>query len=167
MQFFTLPAAGVTAVDVPPAPTITLAPIPPIDPVAVDLSRITVPLPSPTTASSRTAGGAAGQAGTAAGTGGAGGSGTGDEDRYILPPNPRGVIVPPERAPRSVRGRKYRATFWVGADGRVDRVELSPRIEDAEYRAALIERLMDFAFYPARRAGIAIPGVVPIVFAIP
>ena len=76
--------------------------------------------------------------------------------------------MPPERAPKSVRGRTYRATFWVDAEGRVERVEVSPPIADAEYREALYERLLDFAFYPARtRAGLAVPGVVPILFTIP
>jgi hypothetical protein len=79
-----------------------------------------------------------------------------------------GVIMPPDKAPRSVKGRTYRATFWVGADGRVQRVDLNPEIRDAEYRRALYERLMDFAFEPARnRVGLAVPGVVPIDFKIP
>jgi hypothetical protein len=50
----------------------------------------------------------------------------------------------------------------------VQRVEIHPEIRDAEYRDALHDRLMDFAFYPARDGvGIAVPGVVPIDFAIP
>ena len=169
VQFFTLTAPAMEAVGIPAAPTVTLSAIPPVAPLAVDLSAISVPLlPPAATSGSFVRGSSPSGAGAGAGPGGAGGPGTGDEERYIFPPNPRGVIVPPEKAPKSVRGRRYRATFWVGADGRVERVDVNPPIDDAEYRQALLERLMDFAFYPARnRAGLAIPGVVPIVFAIP
>jgi hypothetical protein len=168
VQFFTLTAPAMEAVDIPAAPAVSLSVAPPVDPIAIDLIGLGVSVVPPTASMGASArGGAPGGAGAGV-AGGTGGSGTGDEERYIFPPNPRGVIVPPEKAPKSVRGRRYRATFWVGADGRVDRVDVSPPIEDAEYRQALQERLMDFAFYPARnRAGLAIPGIVPIVFAIP
>lgn len=174
VQFFTLPASpAVVAVDLPPIPKVVLSEIPPIEPPPLTLTRIDVPVPSLSGALQAssvrgpgTGGGSGGGAGPVAGT--ASGPGTGGEDGYIVPPNPRGVIVPPDKAPRSVKGRKYRATFWVGADGRVQRVDVSPDIRDADYRRALYERLMDFAFYPARnRVGLPVPGVVPIDFAIP
>lgn len=167
VQFFTVTAPAMEGVDIPAAPTVSLSVVPRLDPIAIDLSGISVPAVPPAASAGTSARGGS-PPGAGGEGGGTSGSGTGDEDHYIVPPNPRGVIVPPEKAPKSVRGRRYRATFWVGADGSVERVDVSPPIDDAEYRQALVERLMDFAFYPARnRAGLAIPGVVPIVFAIP
>lgn len=172
VHFLTLPAAPpMVAVELPPPPRVALSDIPPLEPIPLEVARLAVSLPSgvvrPSAAGGPGSGGGTG-GGAGAGAGTASGPGTGGEAGYIFPPNPRGVIVPPERVPKSARGRTYRATFWVGADGRVQRVEVNPEIRDAEYRQALYERLLDFSFYPARnRAGLAVPGVVPIDFAIP
>jgi hypothetical protein len=164
VQFFTLPASpAMAAVDLPLTPKVVLSEIPPIEPIPLALTSIDVPVPSLSSAAQASA---ARGPGTGGGTGGgagpgaesASGPGTGGEDSYIVPPNPRGVITPPDRPPGSVRGQ-YKATFWVGADGRVQRVKVSPEIRDAEYRRAFYERLMDFTFYPARdRNGLAVPG---------
>ncbi|MGH7700185.1 MAG: hypothetical protein ACREMJ_06660, partial [Gemmatimonadales bacterium] len=91
------------------------------------------------------------------------GPGMGGADGYIFPPNPRGVIVPPENPPGSVRGRRLRVQFWVAADGGVTRVAITPEIEDAKYRREFHERMMHYRFYPATtRDGRHVSSVIAI-----
>jgi len=48
-----------------------------------------------------------------------------------------------------VRGHAHQVRFWVTADGRVTRVEVTPPIKDAAYRRQFNERMMGYLFTPA------------------
>jgi len=54
----------------------------------------------------------------------------------------------PPGAPREARGR-HEVRFWVTADGRVTRVEVTPPIKDSGYRREFTERMMGYLFDPA------------------
>ncbi|HXF95470.1 MAG TPA: hypothetical protein VNI61_05145, partial [Gemmatimonadales bacterium] len=159
-------APAVVAVDLPPVPPVVLTDVPPIEPLALDLAPLTSPL---SVAAAAPALGASGGGGTGGGTGaGAGrarGPGTGGEGGYIFPPDPRGAIVPPlDGVPRAVRGRPHRVTWWIAADGGIERVEVSPPIRDERYRREFLERMRSYTFTPARTPdGRAVPGVVTII----
>jgi hypothetical protein len=167
IEFFTLPPApAMTAVDIP-TPQLDLSEIPPLDPIQLDLPRLDVPLTVTSGAVQRpAAGGPGGGTGSGAGpgTGTATGPGTGGEDGYIFPPDPRGAILPPlEGVPQAVRKRPHRVTWWVGADGRIERVEVDPPIADEKYRREFLARMRSYKFEPARtRDGRRVPGVVTI-----
>jgi hypothetical protein len=62
------------------------------------------------------------------------------------------MILPPQ-APGSVAGHAYRVRFWVGADGRVTRVEVDPLIADESYRREFLERMLAYQFVPAQSHG--------------
>jgi TonB family protein len=59
------------------------------------------------------------------------------------------MILPPQ-APGSVAGRTYRVRFWVGADGRVTRVDVDPPIGDDAYRREFLKRMLAYQFVPAQ-----------------
>jgi hypothetical protein len=163
INFFALPASPPMTVDLPPSPRVVLSEIPSIDPIQIDLSGLEVTAPNrPVTLSA--AGGPGGAASGAGSTGGTTGSGTGGEEGYIFPPDLRGMIVPPlEGRPRAVRGRPHRVTWWVAADGRIERVAVNPEIEDEKYRREFYARMLSYKFEPARtRDGRRVPGVVTI-----
>ncbi|MDP3911410.1 MAG: hypothetical protein Q8Q14_13565, partial [Gemmatimonadales bacterium] len=128
-----------------------------------------IPAPplSPTTAPAPpgTGDGTTGGPGTGLGTGGGQGTGTGTgagsdagpgsggEAGYIFPASPRWTIFPPPGAPREARGRRHEVRFWVTAEGRVTRVEVTPPIKDSGYRREFTERMMGYLFNPATRDG--------------
>jgi hypothetical protein len=153
------------AVELPPPPDIH-APLHVPSTVTIDVAPLAFPAitPPPSAAGgSRTGvgGGSGGGAGT--GTGAGAGPGTGGDEGYIFPPNPRGVIVPPENPPRSVRGQKYRVQFWVNAEGRVERVAVTPEIPDDRYRRDFQQRMLSYRFYPAKtRDGRTVTSVIAI-----
>jgi hypothetical protein len=169
VQFFTLPAAPpMTAFELPAVPRVALSYLPSVD-VRLELTRmdLTPPLvamPSQvlTGGGPGTGGGRGGGAGP--GTGAAVGPGTGGEKGYIFPPDPRGAILPPmDGVPRAVRGRPHRVTWWVAADGRIERVDVRPEIADEKYRRDFYERMRSYKFEPARtRDGRRVPGVVTL-----
>jgi protein TonB len=70
----------------------------------------------------------------------------------VLAPEPRAVLYPFEEAPPSIKGRRFTLHFWVDRRGRVTRVEVEPAIADAGFRNALLDRLRQWVFYPARTA---------------
>jgi len=74
------------------------------------------------------------------------------------------AILPPlASVPRSVAGRTYRVRFWVGAEGRVTRIEVDPPIPDADYGREFQQRMMAYQFYPARtRDGQSVASVVTV-----
>lgn len=95
--------------------------------------------------------GSGGGVGTGRGTGiGSGrGPGTGGEGGVGFPPQSRQMLLPPD-APASIKGHEFRVRFWIDEQGRVTRIEVEPRIEDAGYRKKFRERMLQFRFYPAR-----------------
>jgi protein TonB len=87
--------------------------------------------------------------GQGTGVGSGAGPGTGGEGGSVLPPEPKFIIVPADR-PKSVRGMEFAVHFWVNRLGKVTRVEVDPRIEDASYRKKFLEQMYQFQFAPAR-----------------
>jgi hypothetical protein len=154
INFFILPAAGPTAVDVPAAPAVAVSDLRALPPLKLDLPPLDLPRAPPlagTAAGAAAAGTGPGAGGGAGGgTGGAPGPGMGGEGGYIFLASPRTAILPPlAKVPGSVAGRTYVVRFWVAADGRVTRVEIDPPIADAAYRREFQQRMMAYQFYPA------------------
>lgn len=93
------------------------------------------------------------------------GSGPGSGGGMSLARNPywTQAILPPENPPRELRGKTIEILFWIKADGRVERVEFNPEIENRGFATKFRERLLDFVFSPARSAtGAAIAVQYPI-----
>ena len=145
------------------------APPPEPEPVAEDellfplpeLARVEPPEDSPISLESLGLGAGKGQSsgpgsgggiGSGEGTGiGAGvGPGTGGDGGAVLAPEWRVVVFPFEEAPASIKGREFQIHFWVDRRGRVTKVEISPKIEDNSFRKKLMERMLQWVFYPAR-----------------
>jgi len=73
-----------------------------------------------------------------------------------------------ERAPRALRGQRVKVTFWVKADGSVERFTTDPPIDDQKYRQQFSDLVLKTRFRPARtRAGVAVPAVVTLQFTLP
>jgi hypothetical protein len=165
VSWFTLPAASSApqARDVPAAPAVTVPSVALPDPVKIDIPAelLSTALPPATAAPVGTGTGTTGGPGQGPGSGGGQGTGTGTgrgsdvgpgsggEAGYILPATPRWAIFPPPGAPSAVRGRAHLVRFWVTADGRVTRVEVTPPIKDSGYRRQFNERMMGYLFTPA------------------
>lgn len=93
--------------------------------------------------------------GTATGTG-RGGGGTEEEGRSgVVPPTPRGMILPPSDRPRSARGQEITVWVFVSDRGRVisDSTRLEPPTSDARYNKRLMRSAAEWVFEPARRDG--------------
>ena len=97
--------------------------------------------------------GTGGGVGTGEGTGiGSGvGPGTGGEWGDGFAPRSRQMLLPPD-APPEVKGREYRVRFWIDERGRVTDIEVDPPIPDPKYGKTFRDRMMQYRFYPARRA---------------
>ena len=165
VTWFTLPAGSAPqAVDMPAPPTVTVPIVALPDPVKIDvppLEAIAPPVapPPPAVAGSGTGttggpgqgpGSGGGQGtGTGPGSGSDAGPGSGGEAGYILPATPRWARLPPSGAPAEVQKHPHVVRFWVTAEGRVARVEVSPPIKDARYRRGFIEAMMGYVFNPA------------------
>ena len=163
VTWFTLPTGSAPqALDVPAQPAVTVPTVALPDPVKLDVPPLEAIAPPPPAAAAVGSGtgttGGPGQGpgsgggqgtGTGPGTGSDAGPGSGGEAGYILPATPRWAIFPPPGAPSAVRGRPHQVRFWVTADGRVTRVEVTPPIKDAAYRRQFNERMMGYLFTPA------------------
>ena len=165
VTWFTLPTGTAPqALDMPAPPAVTVPTVALPDPVKLDvpaidqISTIAPPPPSAVSGSGTGTTGGPGQGpgsgggqgtGTGPGSGSDAGPGSGGEAGYIFPATPRWAIFPPPGAPGAVRGRSYQVRFWVTADGRVTRVEVTPPIKDAAYRRQFNERMMGYLFTPA------------------
>src|SRR5439155_160071 len=111
INFFTLPAAGPTAVDVPAVPAVAVSDLRALPPLKLDLPPLELPRAPPlagpaagaaTSGAGPGAGGSQG-GGAGGGTGAAPGPGTGGEGGYIFVASPRTAILPPlARVPGSV-----------------------------------------------------------------
>lgn len=164
VSWFALPApTAAQAQEVPPAPPAVTVPtiaVPTPEPVKIEMPTPDVAVAAPAAAVG-TGAGTTGGAGQGPGTGGGQGTGTGTgigsdsgvgsggDARDIFPASPRWTIFPPPGAPREARGRRHEVRFWVTAEGRVTRVEVTPPIKDAGYRRDFTERMMGYLFNPA------------------
>lgn len=103
--------------------------------------------------------------GPGSGSGSGGGSGDGGP---VSSPVWRSGALPFEPPPKSLRGKSVRVTFYVRADGRVERLDTDPPISDAEYAARFDETLRSFRFLPARTVtGTAVPANAVLTFQLP
>jgi hypothetical protein len=100
-----------------------------------------------------TGGGIGPGAGPGTGTGvgpGAGPDSGGGRGGSVTPPEPRAFAMTLESPPKELRGRELTVTWWVRADGTVERVETVPEIRDASYRQKFFDTAHDARFRPAR-----------------
>ena len=164
VSWFALPTpSSARAETAPQAPAVTVptvAPPPPVtQPVKLELPRPTVSITQPAsvgTGDGTTGGpgqgtGSAGGTGTGTGTGtGAdAGPGSGGGASDIFGPTPLLMPNVPAGAPPGDKG-KHEVRFWIRADGRVTRIQVSPPIRDSGYRRVFMETMTDFVFSPAK-----------------
>jgi hypothetical protein len=177
VAYITLPAPAASArvsVEVtPPKPTppVTVTPtaVPPtvIPPPVPEEKSPAVPAPAaPATAAAPdslagvgpgTGGGVGGGTGGGIGPGNGAGSGTGNgtgagEGGTGTPATLRHQVIPPDDAPKQLRGKDIRIICSVDEKGRVLRVEFQPDISDGRYAGRLRSAMMDQRFYPAHDA---------------
>lgn len=96
--------------------------------------------------------------GTETGTG-AGDAGTGEEGLFrVVPPTPRGLILPPSDRPGRVRGMEIDIWVFVSEAGAVvaDSTRLSPTTGDRGFDRRLREQAAEWVFTPAQRDGAAV-----------
>jgi len=162
VSWFALPSFSTPQahdVPAPPAVTVPTVAVPAPEPVKIDVPPQIVVITPP--AAVGTGAGTSGGPGQGPGTGGGkglgagtgigadSGAGSGGNAGDIFPASPRWTIFPPPGAPRDARGRRHEVRFWVTAEGRVTRVEVSPPIKDSGYRREFTERMMGYLFNPA------------------
>ena len=85
---------------------------------------------------------------------GRGDGGTGTEGLFMLiPPSPRGMIIPPTN--RSLRGSQVQVWVFVNDVGRVvpDSTHLDPPTSDQGFNRRLIEEAAEWVFNPATKEG--------------
>jgi protein TonB len=102
--------------------------------------------------------------GTAVGPGLESGTGRGDggtdaEGRFrVVPPSPRGLILPPSERPKQVRGREVDVWVFVTDAGKViaDSTRIAPTTGDRKFDDRLKKQAAEWVFEPARRGGRAV-----------
>lgn len=90
---------------------------------------------------------------------GEGDGGTADEGRFrVMPPTPRGLILPPSDRPGKVRGRDVEVWVFVTVEGKVvpDSTRLIPPTGDSGFDKKLKQQAAEWVFEPARRDGQAV-----------
>jgi hypothetical protein len=90
---------------------------------------------------------------------GEGDAGTAESGRFrLLPPNPRGLIIPPSDRPNRVRGKDVEVHVFVSETGAVvpDSTRLYPPTGDRRFDDRLIQDASEWVFEPARRGGDAV-----------
>jgi hypothetical protein len=105
--------------------------------------------------------------GTTEGAGIEGGEGRGDggtaaEGLFsLVPPSPRGMIIPPTN--RRLRGSQVEVWVFVDEAGRVvpDSTRLNPPTSDRGFNRRLIEEAAEWVFNPAMRAGTPVAAWFP------
>lgn len=91
---------------------------------------------------------------------GEGDGGTEEEGLFrVVPPRPRGLILPPGDRPRAVRGKEVEVWVYVTSAGRVvpDSTRLRPPTGDRGFDRQLREHASGWVFEAARRDGRAVP----------
>ncbi len=106
--------------------------------------------------------------GDGAGAGGGTGPGGGGEGGTLRPPEPRDMAFPFDSPPKELRGVSLNVTFWVRADGRVERYLVEPAIKDRKYAKKFDEVMRAFRFTPALAPnGTRVAGTTRISFTLP
>jgi hypothetical protein len=99
--------------------------------------------------------------GTPTGTG-EGDGGTTEEGRFrLVPPTPRGLIMPPTS--NRLRGQEIQVWVFVNEDGRVvaDSTRIEPPTSDRRFNQQIIAEAAQWVFQPARRDGRPVPSWFP------
>ena len=176
VAIWSLPGAA-QAQEVPPAPTPPAMTVPETPATIPDPPAEPVPAPAaaPTTGGGPGDGTGTGTGtgpGSGTGTGGGTGSGTGTGvgsdsgegggGRLIIP-QPQGIIIPPQPAPRNMRGVIVTVTFRISERGEVLDVTTDPVIRDRGYRNEFLDRMRRYTFTPAMtREGRPVAAEFPI-----
>jgi hypothetical protein len=177
------PPAAVSPVPVEPPeqipPPVEQAEVVPAAPEPVDSLPAVAGADSGTSSPAATRG-PGGEGGTGGGTGGGrgpgGGTGSGDGSGpgmgggggVVRPPELRDLAFPFETPPKELRGASLDVTFWVRVDGRVERYEVRPAINDRDYARKFDEVIRAFRFTPARAPdGTRIAGTTRVTFTLP
>ncbi len=106
--------------------------------------------------------------GTGDGPGVGAGAGPGGEGGTLRPPEPRVISPPFDKPPKELRGVLLSVTFWVRADGQVERYQVEPQIKDRKYAKKFDEVMRAFRFTPARAPnGSRVAGTTRISFTLP
>ena len=85
---------------------------------------------------------------------GQGDGGTGAEGRFgLVPPSPRGLIIPPTN--ERLRGKKVDVWVFVDSAGKVvaDSTRLHPPTSDGSFNRRLLEDAAEWTFNPATKSG--------------
>ncbi len=93
---------------------------------------------------------------------GRGDAGTTDEGLFrVVPPSPRGMIIPPTN--RSLRGQEIQVWVFIDEGGRVvaDSTRLEPPTSDRGFNRRLMEEAAQWVFEPARRDGLPVSAWFP------
>lgn len=150
----------------PPPVPVTPTPTPPVEippPVAETPPAVAVEPSAAVAATGDSAAGAGAGAGQGGGAGGGvgggigpgvgpgtgagvGDSGSGGQGRG---PRPRHQVLPPEGAPKELRGKLIRVLFAIDPTGRVRRVSFDPPISDGKYADRLKEAMLAYRYHPA------------------
>ncbi|HEV8381821.1 MAG TPA: hypothetical protein VGQ29_09560 [Gemmatimonadales bacterium] len=164
VSWFALPTpSSARAETAPQAPAVivpTVGPPPPAsEPVKLELPprTVSITLPAAVGVGDGTTGGPGQGPGTGGGTGRGTGTGTGADAgpgsgggaSDIFGPTPLLVPNVPAGAPPGEKG-KHEVRFWIRADGRVTRIQVSPPITDSGYRRVFMETMWNFVFSPAK-----------------
>jgi hypothetical protein len=97
---------------------------------------------------------------------GQGDGGTAEEGLFrLVPPSPRGMIMPP--ANDKLRGREVEVWVFVDERGRVvpDSTRLEPPTSDGDFNRRLIQEAAQWVFEPARQGGKAVASWFPYTIA--
>ena len=145
----------------PETPPLEPTPVPEPDAVTPPEPELTVDVPAIALAEGM---GPLGGTGPLTGPGLALGDGDGDggteaEGRFrVVPPRPRGLILPPSDRPAQVRGREVEIWVYVSAAGRVvaDSTRLRPPTGDRGFDRRLRDHASGWVFEAARRDGRAV-----------
>jgi hypothetical protein len=93
---------------------------------------------------------------------GRGDGGTAAEGFFrLVPPSPRGMIIPPMN--RSLRGKQVEVWVFVDATGRVvaDSTRLNPPTSDRGFNRRLIQEAAEWVFNPARKDDLPVAAWFP------
>jgi hypothetical protein len=161
----------------PPTPQPVVAPVtpppvvPPPDTQAPAVGAVASSQPAPG-AGPGAGGGAGGGTGAGLGPGTGGGTGTGPGTGggggTVRPPELRDLAFPFDTPPKKLRGASLYVTFWVRVDGRVERYQVVPAIEDEDYARKFDEVIRAFRFTPARAPdGTRVAGTTTVTFTLP
>jgi len=132
----------------PPLPVPTLEEI---EPVEIEPEA---PEELPSVAEEGAPGG--GDPGTDQDLGGGDGGDTAEGLNRLIPPTPRGMIIPPTN--EDLEGSEVEVWVFVNEEGRVvpDSTRLVPPTSDRSFNERLIEQAAEWVFVPARRGGLPI-----------